>query len=161
MFKQPLQHWAEAPPVSLPALADNAWDSLIQQAMAQSGQAASGFTLHVQNVRAPLSWSDSADPHLLEHEVRTYATLDEQGRLLLEQHPFVHVADLIDELHRTAGIPGVVGHESLGVLVMGGDFGSVFSGAGVRVYLPAADHGPQFSGLARRQRAIPLVARHP
>lgn len=120
MFKQPLQHWAEVPPVSLPALADNAWDSLIQQAMEQSGQAASGFTLHVQNVRAPLSWSDSADPHLLEHEVRTYATLDEQGKLLMKQHPSVHVADLIDELHRTAGIPGVVGHESLGVLVMGG-----------------------------------------
>ena len=119
MFQQSLQSWAEAPRVSLPALADSERDALIHQAMATSTQAAKGFTLHLHDATAPLSWSDTAPAHLLDQETLNYASLDDRGELLVEQYPVVHVADLIDELHRTAGIPGVVGHESLGVLVMG------------------------------------------
>ena len=42
-----------------------------------------------------------------------------QGELITHVNVSNELGDLIDNLHRTAGIAGKVGHEDLGVLILG------------------------------------------
>jgi hypothetical protein len=48
-----------------------------------------------------------------------HATLSEQGELITQVNLTNELGDLIDTLHRTAGIAGKVGHEDIGVIILG------------------------------------------
>ena len=48
-----------------------------------------------------------------------HATLSEYGELVTQANLTNELGDLIDTLHRTAGIAGKVGHEDIGVIVLG------------------------------------------
>ena len=73
------------------------------------------------HLMAPISWSKSGIKRGLDiDQQRFIATFDNEGELIKQNVKPTVVAELIDLLHRTAGIPGRVGHDDLGVLIMGG-----------------------------------------
>ncbi len=78
------------------------------------------------------------------------ATLKPDGTLQVEQENLSKLGWLIEQLHETAGIPGMLGHHTLGVYVMGVVSGLIFFGANDRFNHPLADVGQRlFCDTAR------------
>ncbi|MBO1272204.1 PepSY domain-containing protein [Shewanella sp. 4t3-1-2LB] len=121
MFKPQLSAWASPPTSILPQIATAQADELLQQALEQHPEIAKGFTLHLEDDKhAPLTWYSHGGGRGLNLNAEQWqATLDEHGQLLTQKVQPSQLGTLIDQLHRTAGIPGNLGHEQLGVLVMG------------------------------------------
>src|SRR5690606_5613646 len=95
------------------------WPELIEATLARHPQAANAFTLHLQqqeNLPAPLTWATAEER--LQVAPQGWATLDGDGELLSGEFQPAPLAELIDVLHQTAGIPGG-DHHYLGVYVMG------------------------------------------
>ncbi|MFP1678673.1 PepSY-associated TM helix domain-containing protein [Alloalcanivorax sp. C16-2] len=123
MFKDPLDRWATPPSQQKVAATDwpaaGQWPALIAATLDAHPGAARGFTLHLkreENTPAPLVWREGGDEHG-GGRVRG-ATLDADGELVtLETAPSA-MAELIDLLHQTGGIPGR-GHHYWGVYAMG------------------------------------------
>ncbi len=125
MFKSPITHWAVPENHVLPAISVGQYDELVQQATAQYETASNGFTLHFAPHQSPMhhspmTWYEqgggrglSIDSHLRQ------ASFNEEGELVSVANQQNVLGDLIDQLHRTAGIPGKAGHEDIGVLVLG------------------------------------------
>ncbi|MFQ6372063.1 PepSY-associated TM helix domain-containing protein [Shewanella sp. YIC-542] len=121
MFKPQLSAWAAPPANVLPQIPAAQLDNLLQQALIQHPEIAKGFTLHLDDDKyAPLSWHSQGGKRGLNLDAKQWqATLDAQGQLRTQEVQPSQLGKLIDQLHRTAGIPGHIGHEQLGVLVMG------------------------------------------
>ena len=120
MFKSPITHWAVPENHVLPAISVGQYDELVQQATAQYETASNGFTLHFAPHHSPMTWYEqgggrglSIDSHLRQ------ASFNKEGELVSVANQQNVLGDLIDQLHRTAGIPGKAGHEDIGVLVLG------------------------------------------
>ncbi|MEC7470893.1 MAG: PepSY-associated TM helix domain-containing protein, partial [Pseudomonadota bacterium] len=125
MFKSPITHWAVPENHVLPAISVGQYNELVQQATAQYETASNGFTLHFAPHQSPMhhspmTWYEqgggrglSIDSHLRQ------ASFNEEGELVSVANQQNVLGDLIDQLHRTAGIPGKAGHEDIGVLVLG------------------------------------------
>lgn len=125
MFKSPITHLAVPENHVLPAISVGQYDELVQQATAQYETASNGFTLHFAPHQSPMhhspmTWYEqgggrglSIDSHLRQ------ASFNEEGELVSVANQQNVLGDLIDQLHRTAGIPGKAGHEDIGVLVLG------------------------------------------
>lgn len=123
MFKEPINRWIAPPQQVLPSLDSQQYDQLIQQVLFWHPAARSEFTLHLQqheNITAPVSWQEQdTGRHLDLSALRWHATLDAEGQLQDEQILPSALAELIDLLHRTAGVPGSLGHDYLGVYLLG------------------------------------------
>ncbi|WEF34962.1 PepSY-associated TM helix domain-containing protein [Pseudoduganella chitinolytica] len=123
MFKAPLERWVSAPVVPVQALAPAQVDKVVAGVLAQYPAAREEFTLHVardEHTPAPVSWQAGESGHEVDFGlVRWQATLDADGRLAVTQQQPSLLAELIDMLHRTGGIPGTLGEEYLGIYVMG------------------------------------------
>lgn len=120
MFKSSIQAWVDAPGPILPSIEVNQFDRLIAQAI-EYGGIHQGFSLSFEQDPAPLSWTE---PNQMEDSTgadgtRWHASLDKQGLLVTESSSVRQLADFIDELHETAGIPGHIGHTPLGLYFMG------------------------------------------
>ena len=120
MFKSPITQWAVPENHVLPAISVGQYDELVQQATAQYEAANNGFTLHFDQHHSPMTWYEqgggrglSIDSHLRQ------ASFNKEGELVSVANQQNLLGDLIDQLHRTAGIPGKAGHEDIGVLVLG------------------------------------------
>ncbi|KFZ36642.1 peptidase [Shewanella mangrovi] len=122
MFKTEIAAWASPPAHVLPQVSLNQLDKLLHKAQAQHPELSKGFVIHPADPRfSPLSWSNGERDHSVNLSAEHWhATLDEQGNLITAKVQPNKLADLIDQLHQTAGIPGSLGHEQLGVLIMGG-----------------------------------------
>lgn len=130
MFQHDLSRWAAPPEQRLAPIKLNQYDDLVQQVRTQHPEAfAQGFELNFASkelFNAPIQWEpvhvdEAHDDH---HEIdiaqgRMLATLDEQGQLLVAQENVSKVGWLIEQLHETAGVPGMLGHHTLGVYIMG------------------------------------------
>lgn len=123
MFKQPLDRWSSAPTPAMPAMSAAQTDALVSSVLTRYPAARQEFTLHLQQheaIAAPLSWSDGDGGRELDLSGRRwYAALDARGALQAWRERPTLLAELIDMLHRTGGIPGTLGHEYLGVYLMG------------------------------------------
>lgn len=123
MFKEPLARWIAPPQQVLNSVEPQQYDQLIQQVLAWHPAARSEFSLHLQqheNITAPISWHEvDTGRHLDLSAYRWHATLDIDGQLQDEQILPSALAELIDLLHRTAGIPGTLGHDYFGVYLLG------------------------------------------
>ena len=123
MFKDPLDRWVSAPALPVQQLAPAQVDEVVADVLAAYPAAREEFTLHVarhENTPAPVSWQAGESGHEIDFGlVRWQATLDAQGRLAVRQVQPSLLAELIDMLHRTGGIPGTLGDEYLGIYVMG------------------------------------------
>lgn len=122
MFKQPLERWVSPPVQILGQVAPQQLDSLVSQLLLSYPQARHEFSLHLarqENISAPVSWVDG-DAHQLDLSGKRWqATLDENGQLYAEQIAPGMLGELIDMLHRTAGVPGTLAGEYLGVYILG------------------------------------------
>ena len=123
MFKQPLDRWISAPAHTLPMLPAAQTDVLVSTLLAARPAAREEFVLHLQqheNIAAPVSWSEGAGGREIDLSARRWhATLDAHGQLIAQQALPSLLAQLIDMLHRTGGVPGTLGDEYLGVYLMG------------------------------------------
>ncbi|KZZ45231.1 hypothetical protein A3759_10500 [Thalassolituus sp. HI0120] len=121
MFQGSIQRWADMGTQQVtdhwPVLSSVKTDHLIQRVVAKDVTAAKGFVLTLDGSQPLMSW-DTADSELGQTVLKRYASLDGDN-LLLHQSEKNQLSKLIDELHRTAGIAGEMGHTYLGVYVLG------------------------------------------
>ncbi|MDP2506042.1 PepSY domain-containing protein [Oceanobacter sp. 3_MG-2023] len=126
MFEEPIQQWSEAASDKLQPtsqLSPVELDSLVDQVLAQYPAAHRGMTLqlgeHPQG-NAPLFWQGGGRSRDLNlSAARWQASLDNDGQLQVQQQTPGQLGELIDLLHRTAGIPGQWGHGWIGLYLMG------------------------------------------
>lgn len=116
MFKDSIGHWAASPVAPLSQLAPDQYDRLLKLTLAAHPEAAKALTLNFEGDAGPLSWTSTTEQG--HHQV-WQATLNEAGELVTHSQADNPLAELIDQLHRTAGIAGEVGHDHLGVYVLG------------------------------------------
>lgn len=121
MFKHPLERWASAP--SQLSISTKNIDTLVRDLVTQYPQTRQEFTLHLeQNEQAttPATWSAEDGGHelLLSNNI-SHAWIDAAGQLQTHAQLPSLLGELIDQLHRTAGIPTVIGDEYLGTYLMG------------------------------------------
>ncbi len=113
VFAEPLARWVSSPaPIGLTALAQA--DELIARTLAARPDAAKDFTLHLgetEDIWARLTWRKGKDD-----KAAWSADLSAQGDLRLAQSNRSSLADFVDNIHRTAGIPGA---NDIGETVMG------------------------------------------
>ncbi|MCH1925772.1 PepSY domain-containing protein [Shewanella sp. C32] len=121
MFKTEIAAWASPPSHVLPQVPVERLDELLAKAQAQHPEISQGFTIYPNDSRySPLTWSQVSRDHDVHlNAAQWQASLTPEGELITQQVVPNQLAELIDQLHRTAGIAGHVGHEQLGVLVMG------------------------------------------
>jgi uncharacterized iron-regulated membrane protein len=123
MFKEPLERWASPPP-AIPATvpAPARLDALVRDVVRDHPAARAGFTVHLKPTErdaAPVSWHEGEDGNdALLAAPRWLADAGPDGTVVRRQQPTM-LAELIDMLHRTGGIPGTLGDEYAGVYVMG------------------------------------------
>ncbi|MFZ6875165.1 PepSY-associated TM helix domain-containing protein [Undibacterium sp. Di27W] len=123
MFKRPLDHWVSPPaPVAI-MVSEQKIDSLAQQALAQHPAARKGFIMHLgehENTAATMSWTAGKPGRELDFSGKQWtANLDQEGKLQAKEELPSILAQMIDMLHRTGGIPGEIGDEYLGGYLMG------------------------------------------
>ena len=112
VYRDTLNRWATAPQAAHPyAPAQTA--ALIRATLAAHPEAARELTLHLHDhEQAPLSWTDA-------HQQKHQAWLDADGTLHTRAVRDTPLGDLANRLHQTAGIPGTIDHEDIGLLLMG------------------------------------------
>jgi len=120
MFEEEISSWATPSSYNLPQIPAQKFDELITQASSNFDTAKTDFVVSFNADQSPLTWSEEGGGRglKLNHVVR-HATLSDSGELITQSNTTNELGDLIDTLHRTAGIAGKVGHEDLGVLVLG------------------------------------------
>ncbi len=141
LFKQPLDRWASPPSAGYWNAAAPVDDRLVPQVLAAHPEARAAHTVHLQpqaHVPGPLSWAAREGSQDGMETRRWYAGRGLDGRLEVAELPQSPLGNLIDLLHRTAGIPGTLGDEHLGVYVMGVAAVLYFLAlvSGVILYLP-------------------------
>ncbi|VUD40401.1 hypothetical protein TDB9533_00188 [Thalassocella blandensis] len=133
MFAAPLNEWALKNTGTLPEIPLEKYDHLIQEVLAEHSQARKRLTIHLPDAMpqsAPATWVvENPDTHAT---TEWHASFDEYGELVTSTFTVSAVGTFIDQLHRTAGIPGSLGHE---------DFGTVFMGAIALLYFIAMVSG--------------------
>ncbi len=126
MFKHELQQWIAPPTPGMLQSQQGAaplaeWQLLLDKSLAlYSKEMAAGFELDLQQSQAVLSWysqGSARDLHMDNKLVQL--RLDEAGQLQKTEHYENQFADLIDYLHRGAGIAGEIGHDQAGVYLLG------------------------------------------
>lgn len=120
MFEDEISLWATPSTHQLSQIPTKDLDSLIDIATSKFDKAQQGFTLNFNENYSPMTWSEEGGGRglQLDHIVR-HATLSNQGELITQVELSNELGDLIDTLHRTAGIAGTIGHEDIGVLILG------------------------------------------
>ncbi|WP_369855552.1 PepSY-associated TM helix domain-containing protein [Candidatus Thalassolituus haligoni] len=127
MFEEPVQQWSEAldqQVVPTSRLTTAELDLLVGQVLERYPAARHELTLQLGDHppgNAPVFWNEGeGDHHQLNLSAsRWQASLDESGQLQVQQQTPGQLGELIDLLHRSAGIPGQLGHELVGVYLMG------------------------------------------
>lgn len=120
MFEEEISHWATPSGHHLQQIPTDKLDTLISKALDSSLKAQQGFKINLDEHSSPMTWYEKKGGRgLYLDNVMVHATLSDQDELVTQTEPTNELGDLIDMLHRTAGIAGKVGHEYLGVLVLG------------------------------------------
>lgn len=130
MFKPQLDEWARQPSDNTQALSvqqidstvEQLWQSVTQHASPDVAGASKGFQVNLitqDTWQSPVTWRDSdVRSELRLNEPLRQASI-EDGKLVVTQTTPSNLAILVDFLHRTAGIPGSLGHDFLGVYLLG------------------------------------------
>ena len=120
MFEDELSYWATPSSYHLPQVPVEKLDTLIKKTSSIFEKAQQGFTINFNDQLSPLTWTEEGGGRGLKlNHIVNHATLSEQNELITQVNLTNELGDLIDTLHRTAGIVGKIGHEDLGVLILG------------------------------------------
>lgn len=140
MFKHELQAWIAPLPNEIQQAPLVHPQVLIDKAIAAHPEAmANGFDVNIADQIAYLSWySQGAARGMNLDNQLTYAYLNPSGELVTVVAGENKFADLLDYLHRSAGIMGEIGHDQAGVYVLGIAAGLYFLAlvSGVIILLP-------------------------
>jgi uncharacterized iron-regulated membrane protein len=122
MFKEPLDRWVSAGAVSAmpPTVLD---DRLLPEVLTRHAVAAEEIRVNLQPAEhrpAPIGWVQGAEGHGVElGGTHWWAGRDATGQLQVHTQAASPLGEWVDLLHRTAGVPGHLGDDYLGVYVMG------------------------------------------
>lgn len=124
MFQHDLSRWGTPQTQVLPAIQADQYNQLIAQVQQAYPATQKGFTLNISSQEfhhAPITWTERQGRGEGFNTLQTahLASLDRQGELISSQENLSKMGWLIEQLHETAGIPGMAGHHTLGVYVMG------------------------------------------
>lgn len=120
MFEDEFTYWATPSSYHLSPISSEQYDDLILKTMTEAPKSKEGFTVNFNEDLSPITWYEKNGGRGLHLDnVMMHATLSEQGELITQVETKNELGELIDMLHRTAGIVGKVGHENLGVLILG------------------------------------------
>lgn len=126
MFQHNLSQWASPPAQKLASIQLNQYNQLVTQVQEKYPETQKAFTLSFNSPEAhnsPIYWEathDGDDHHIDIAQTNMMATLDHNGQLIVNKQNTSKLGWLIEQLHETAGIPGMIGHHTTGVMVMGG-----------------------------------------
>lgn len=127
MFQHEISKWATPATQSLNSIEINQYNDLIGKVQAEHPETLKSFQLNLDSAEfhyAPMQWKAPVEKRGEEegidlHQNAMLASLNEDGSLQVEQENLSKLGWLIEQLHETAGIPGSLGHHTLGVYVMG------------------------------------------
>lgn len=123
IFQNEISRWATPPQQVLPAIANAQYPVLIQKLQQDYPATQQAFTLNLNALelhQAPIHWTEKVDADHFNAAQQTWlASLNAQGELIVRQENLAKAGWLVEQLHETAGIPGMVGHHALGVYIMG------------------------------------------
>ncbi|MBW8190629.1 PepSY domain-containing protein [Neiella marina] len=120
MFQQQIDQWATPPAQHLPMVEHDQMQLLVDKVLAEHPNAANAMTLHLDGSKSPITWYEQGEPRELSlNDVLWHATLDDSNQLVAEQIPANALSAMIDYLHRSAGILGELGHDHVGVYLLG------------------------------------------
>ncbi|RYY79226.1 MAG: PepSY domain-containing protein [Moraxellaceae bacterium] len=123
MFQHHLSQWATPPQQSLSPIKTSQYNQLVAQVQSQHPETLKGFSLNFSSLEghnAPMQWEAAHDDHGVDIAQTTMlATIDNNAQLVVKQENVSKLGWLIEQLHETAGIPGMMGHHTAGVMVMG------------------------------------------
>ena len=113
LFLDDLNRWAAPPPPSVMPAPDARQQAQLLDYMAAHPEITTTFTLHLRTTAdapAPLSWERDGE--------QFWATRDANGQWRRFSAPLPALGEALDDLHRTAGIPGAVGAYAMGVVAV-------------------------------------------
>ncbi len=120
MFKPAIEQWAAPVSNLVKPVPTKQIDKLIAQAVDSSEKAKAGFIVNINNEESSLSWyAKGGGRGLRLDDELIHASFNEEQQIVTDHALKNELGSLIDQLHRTAGIIGKVGHEDLGVLILG------------------------------------------
>lgn len=123
MFQHHISKWATPTQQVLPKVSPHQYNELIQKLQTAYPAAQKNFTLNLSSNEfhyAPITWSEHERGDGFNAAQSTWmASLDNKGELIVAQENLSKAGWLIEQLHETAGIPGMAGHHGLGLYVMG------------------------------------------
>lgn len=127
MFQHDLSKWATPPQQSLHTVELHQYNDLVSHVQQRYPEAQKSFQINLNSKEfhhAPIQWQPAQSQVHDDHDFDTdqsamLATLKPDGSLQVEQENLSKLGWLIEQLHETAGIPGMLGHHTLGVYVMG------------------------------------------
>ena len=113
VFNDDITRWASPPAPQIQPAADMAELARLMRHMAEHPEHTSSFLLYLhtdENAPAPLHWETG--------DSETWAYLDADGTLHSHTRPATAAGHVLDELHRTAGIPTIAGEYSMGIVAI-------------------------------------------
>jgi uncharacterized iron-regulated membrane protein len=124
MFQQPIDSWLSPPQQQLNKITDEVQlDAVVENVIAQHPSSHAELTVHLtdmENIAAPVTWTGKGRRHEIELDEKLWiASVDSQGEFIAKTIEPSILAELIDMLHRTGGIPFTADGEYLGIYLMG------------------------------------------
>ena len=113
VFSEDISRWASPPAAEIHPAADMAALARLMHHMAEHPEHNPSFLLYLhtdENAPAPLHWETG--------DSETWACLDADGTLHSHIRPATAAGHVLDELHRTAGIPTIAGEYSMGIVAI-------------------------------------------
>jgi uncharacterized iron-regulated membrane protein len=121
MFKHVIDDWITPPHQIMTSIETEKLDDLIHKTLTEHESANKEFAVYLDSKhQSPIVWHEKPVGRGLNLDTKeVHGSLDENGELVTQEVMPSALAELIDMLHRTAGIPGTIGHEHLGVVILG------------------------------------------
>ncbi len=120
MFEPEINRWSQPQLQRFAPVDVVQYDVLLPQLLAQEPAAAADLTISLSSdAPAPFVWQQTPSRGFTLHNPQCFAGPDAGKLLQIRCEATSQLGQLIDLLHRTAGIPGLAGHHYVGEIVMG------------------------------------------
>ncbi len=123
MFQHHLTQWATPQQQILPKIPSHQYNNLIAKVQSEFPATQKSFILNLSSNEfhyAPIVWyEDTQFGGFNTAQSAWLASLDGDGNLIAKPQNLSKVGWLVEQLHETAGIPGMLGYRSIGGYVMG------------------------------------------
>jgi uncharacterized iron-regulated membrane protein len=120
MFAPYIDRWATSPTVNLPQVQSEQYDALADAVLSAYPESQNGIKISFEQGDSPVTWYQQGNPRGLRLDDQLWhASFNSSGELLTHTSGINELSSLVDYLHRSAGLIGEVGHDHVGVYVLG------------------------------------------